>query len=63
MTGKFEPKTPVELAPPKTDPISLEALAEANGMLCFHSTDFRRWDVRCWISGGVVIVSILVVGV
>ncbi|KAM7204105.1 Cytochrome b5-like heme/steroid binding domain containing protein [Rhypophila sp. PSN 637] len=31
MSGKFEPKTPVQLAPPKTDPISLEALAEANG--------------------------------
>ncbi|KAK0635617.1 cytochrome b5-like heme/steroid binding domain-containing protein [Bombardia bombarda] len=31
MTGKFEPKTPVTLAPPKDDIISLEELAKANG--------------------------------
>ncbi|KAL1891325.1 hypothetical protein Cpir12675_005009 [Ceratocystis pirilliformis] len=31
MAGKFEPKTPVDLAPPKDDLISLESLAEANG--------------------------------
>ena len=29
--GKFEPKTPVVLAPPKDDPITLEKLAIANG--------------------------------
>lgn len=33
MTGKFEPKTPVNLAPPKDDPISLDELAKANGKL------------------------------
>jgi len=31
MTGKFEPKEPVQLAPPKDDPISLEELAQATG--------------------------------
>lgn len=31
MAGKFEPKVPVTLAPPKDDPISVEALAQANG--------------------------------
>jgi membrane-associated progesterone receptor component len=30
--GKFEPKTPVVLAPPKDDPITLEKLATANGI-------------------------------
>lgn len=29
--GKFEPKTPVQLAPPKSDPISLEELAKCTG--------------------------------
>ncbi|PNP53059.1 hypothetical protein THARTR1_06269 [Trichoderma harzianum] len=33
MSGKFEPKVPVQLDPPKSDPISLEALAAANGTL------------------------------
>lgn len=32
MAGKFEPKTPVQLDPPKDDPISLEDLAKASGM-------------------------------
>jgi hypothetical protein len=31
MAGKFEPKVPVQLAPPKDDPISVEELAKANG--------------------------------
>ncbi|KAJ4306184.1 hypothetical protein N0V88_000980 [Collariella sp. IMI 366227] len=31
MGGKFEPKVPVQLNPPKDDPISLEELAQANG--------------------------------
>ncbi|KAK4144189.1 cytochrome b5-like heme/steroid binding domain-containing protein [Dichotomopilus funicola] len=31
MAGKFEPKVPVQLNPPKDDPISLEELAKANG--------------------------------
>lgn len=32
MAGKFEPKVPVQLNPPKDDLISLEDLAKANGM-------------------------------
>ena len=31
MSGKFEPKAPVNLDPPKDDPISPEELAKANG--------------------------------
>jgi len=31
MAGKFEPKTPVQLDPPKSDPISKERLAQCNG--------------------------------
>jgi membrane-associated progesterone receptor component len=29
--GKFEPKTPVQLEPPKDDPITLEYLAKCDG--------------------------------
>ena len=29
--GRFEPKTPVQLNPPKSDPISLEHLAKCDG--------------------------------
>lgn len=31
MAGKFEPKEPVQLNPPKDDPITLEELAKCNG--------------------------------
>lgn len=31
MAGKFEPKTPVQLNPPKDDPISADDLAQADG--------------------------------
>src|SRR5690348_3782721 len=31
MSGRFEPKTAVQLNPPKDDPISKEELARANG--------------------------------
>ncbi|PHH71798.1 hypothetical protein CDD80_4989 [Ophiocordyceps camponoti-rufipedis] len=31
MAPRFEPKVPVQLDPPKDDPISLEQLAKANG--------------------------------
>lgn len=31
MAGKFEPKVPVHLDPPKDDPISLEDLSKATG--------------------------------
>lgn len=32
MSGKFEPKAPVQLAPPKDDIISLEELSQATGV-------------------------------
>ncbi|KAI0182913.1 cytochrome b5-like heme/steroid binding domain-containing protein [Xylaria flabelliformis] len=31
MAGKFQPKVPVNLDPPKDDPITLEDLSQANG--------------------------------
>jgi hypothetical protein len=31
MSGKFEPKEPIVLAPPKDDIISVAELAKANG--------------------------------
>lgn len=31
MAGKFEPKEPVQLNPPKSDPISLDELSKATG--------------------------------
>lgn len=39
MAARFEPKTPVNLDPPKDDPISAEELAKANGMIP-SSVDF-----------------------
>jgi hypothetical protein len=41
MSGKFEPKTAVQLAPPKDDPISLETLSKANGMRLFFPNLLR----------------------
>jgi hypothetical protein len=32
MAGKFEPKTPVVLDPPKNDPISLSTLSTCDGI-------------------------------
>ncbi|KAK4168872.1 cytochrome b5-like heme/steroid binding domain-containing protein [Cladorrhinum sp. PSN259] len=32
MAAKFEPKTPIQLNPPKDDPITPEELAKANGV-------------------------------
>jgi hypothetical protein len=31
MAGKFEPKTPVQLNPPKSDPISKDFLSQCKG--------------------------------
>lgn len=33
MAGRFEPKTPIQLNPPKDDPISPDYLAKCNGMV------------------------------
>jgi hypothetical protein len=35
MAGKFEPKTPVQLNPPKSDPISKEFLSQCKGAIWF----------------------------
>ncbi|TAQ88313.1 hypothetical protein B7494_g3366 [Chlorociboria aeruginascens] len=48
MSGKFEPKEPVILNPPKDDPISLEDLAKCNGVdseLCYVAIKGKVFDV------------------
>ncbi|EKD20904.1 hypothetical protein LZ554_007234 [Drepanopeziza brunnea f. sp. 'monogermtubi'] len=60
MTGKFEPKTPVNLAPPKSDPISPEFLAKCNGTqapdnLCYVAIKGKVFDVtgnKSYVPGG-----------
>ncbi|KAI0811513.1 cytochrome b5-like heme/steroid binding domain-containing protein [Xylaria sp. FL0064] len=46
MAGKFEPKVPVKLDPPKDDPITLEELAQADGEsgreLVVHGSEGRK---------------------
>ncbi|KAH8685700.1 cytochrome b5-like heme/steroid binding domain-containing protein [Tricladium varicosporioides] len=48
MAGKFEPKTPVTLNPPKDDPISPEFLTTCNGVdgaLCYVAIKGKVFDV------------------
>ncbi|KAG7116830.1 steroid-binding protein 3 like [Verticillium longisporum] len=48
MTGRFEPKVPVTLAPPKDDPITPEELAAANGVdggKCYVAIKGKVYDV------------------
>lgn len=45
MAGRFEPKTPVQLNPPKDDPISAEELAQADGR-CPHIPPYLSHTVR-----------------
>ncbi|KAK7220483.1 hypothetical protein V2G26_008486 [Clonostachys chloroleuca] len=48
MSGKFEPKAPVNLDPPKDDPISLAELAKANGaegQKCYVAIKGKVYDV------------------
>ncbi|RDL37638.1 Cytochrome b5-like Heme binding-containing protein [Venustampulla echinocandica] len=48
MAGKFEPKTPVTLAPPKSDPISPDFLAKCKGEgdgLCYVAIKGKVFDV------------------
>lgn len=42
MSGKYEPKVPVHLDPPKDGPISVEELAKANGELPLHDPSHVR---------------------
>lgn len=56
MSGKFEPKTPVQLSPPKDDPISLEELAKADGEYSFKREGYgavspRSHEIREPLSG------------
>lgn len=47
MSGKFEPKVPVNLDPPKDDPISQEELAAADGTAMFpprHDEESLNFD-------------------
>ncbi|QSZ36500.1 hypothetical protein DSL72_006380 [Monilinia vaccinii-corymbosi] len=46
MAGRFEPKTPVTLNPPKYDPISLEELAKCNGIR-YPSMIFEDEGLTC----------------
>ncbi|CAN8105739.1 unnamed protein product [Discula destructiva] len=46
--GEFKPKTAVKLDPPKSDPISLEELAKADGMegqKCYVAIKGKVYDV------------------
>ncbi|KAH8170699.1 cytochrome b5-like heme/Steroid binding domain-containing protein [Sarocladium implicatum] len=48
MGGKFEPKTPVQLDPPKDDPISAADLAQADGVdgnKCYVAIKGKVYDV------------------
>ncbi|KAH8671023.1 cytochrome b5-like heme/steroid binding domain-containing protein [Xylariales sp. PMI_506] len=48
MAGSFEPKTPVQLNPPKDDLISLEELAKADGtegQKCYVAIKGKVYDV------------------
>ncbi|TVY41619.1 putative steroid-binding protein [Lachnellula occidentalis] len=58
MAGKFEPKTPVVLAPPKDDPISVSTLATCDGVAsekCFVAIKGKVFDVtgnKMYLEGG-----------
>ncbi|TVY83106.1 putative steroid-binding protein [Lachnellula suecica] len=58
MAGKFEPKTPVVLNPPKDDPISLSTLASCNGVdgaKCYVAIKGKVFDVtgnKMYVPGG-----------
>jgi len=45
MAGKFEPKVPVNLDPPKDDVISKEELARANGTVTTPRRSASRDDI------------------
>ncbi|KAM3075193.1 hypothetical protein ACMFMG_007356 [Clarireedia jacksonii] len=58
MAGKFEPKTPVNLDPPKDDPITVEELAKCNGVdsdKCYVAIKGKVYDVtgnKAYLPGG-----------
>lgn len=57
MSGKFEPKVPVQLDPPKSDPISLEALAAANGELNGFLAPISSSAAVYWSCVGLMAIS------
>ncbi|VUC22632.1 unnamed protein product [Clonostachys rosea] len=50
MSGKFEPKAPVTLDPPKDDPISLEELAKANGKSVWVQMSPCAEGQKCYVA-------------
>ncbi|CAG9999655.1 unnamed protein product [Clonostachys byssicola] len=50
MSGKFEPKAPVNLDPPKDDPISLEELAKANGKSIWIEMNPCTEGQKCYVA-------------
>jgi len=58
MAGRFEPKTPVHLDPPKSEPISLETLSKCNGIdseKCYVAIKGKVFDVtgnKAYLPGG-----------
>lgn len=53
MSGKFEPKTPVNLNPPKDDPISLEDLAKADGECSCRTAQSVNESLYSKMEGGL----------
>lgn len=49
MAGKFEPKVPVQLNPPKDDPISLADLAKADGECPSKLPNAESWSSTAYI--------------
>ncbi|KYK60274.1 hypothetical protein DCS_01411 [Drechmeria coniospora] len=58
MSGKFEPKAPVSLNPPKNEPISLEELAKANGIYESFPCQFLPITSQCSVDGAKGYVAI-----
>ncbi|CAI6100226.1 unnamed protein product [Clonostachys chloroleuca] len=50
MSGKFEPKAPVNLDPPKDDPISLAELAKANGKSTWIEMNTCAEGQKCYVA-------------
>ncbi|KAL6363401.1 hypothetical protein LRP88_02814 [Fusarium phalaenopsidis] len=50
MSGKFEPKVPVNLNPPKDDPISPEELAAADGTAMSPAMMRSRDGGKCYVA-------------
>jgi hypothetical protein len=58
MAGKFEPKTPVNLQPPKDNPITLEELAAANGEFPSFPTTPGQLSTTNWAMLFISLISL-----